>query len=958
MRYELPANHQLPDYILGKPELLPTADTSVPSLTDIQYMSLENGIANDQSVLVSAPTSTGKTLIGWWAIVSCLLKGGRAVYLVSHRALAKQKFEEAQNLFLHDLFDNDPTAIVCATGDAVEDASGKKTSTPLEGQLLIATYEKFLGCLSVGGPPINLKDTTFVCDEVQLIGDPNRGQKVELLLTLIKRSGWRQLVGLSAVLSERDSQSLAEWLNLRVLRNPTREKSIYIECRFPNRILSVEATPERLGEVQSVPVERPTQTLAIVEELLASPEHVPIIVFCMRVNDTYELSMEWSRNREPRVQLDLPPSFEIDNGLVRALERRAAFHNAELSDEERTFVEDRISAGEVDVVFATSTLAAGINFPLGSAVFDRWKRWNFEMGRAHPIDKAEFQNMVGRVGRMGQAANRGTAIMSAEIRDQLQVRNLINFADQEEMTAGINPDDFGSLVLQLFAGQLCHDRQTAYEILATTLSASHEIHNGRGDVAHWRTPLENQIDRLLAERCLVDDGRQITATGYGVAVARSGLKPETARYMMEKLAERAEYLVSLLPNGDRSGNEELLTFILTHGALTSHEYTGRPTRIVNYRLQNQGFSVPNPYADAAEERLFSLPLNAAPAAANGALHLVKWASGRRGDQLVGAIPGIRQGIIENTARDAAWILLGTSEVISHITSINMHEDERPDCLKDKPNRLRALRILNRPLKRIASSVGAGLPRESLWATTLELNGPKRRLTRGQIVSLRENGIITPMQMMDGAALADAARRRALTTETTGPGIANLVRNAARVWKQNQRTVSQRGHMRRGANLGVDNLVEQLYAARGTDLEDAFENAITMLGITCEKLDTRGKHGYPDFKLTNENNHDVIVEVKSKENDTALINQNDVTEVISAAAISGNRDAFCVTLCSPGVEPSVPGQIEACGLLSVIEVSDFAEAFLRVLEGKLGLPEIYDWFCTPGMATKGDLPAYL
>src|SRR3546814_4922234 len=60
---------------------------------------------------------------------------------------------------------------------------------------------------------------------------------------------------------------------------------------------------------------------------------------------------------------------EINADLIRSVERRSAFHNAELSDDERRFVEEQIAEGNVDVVFATSTLAAGVNFPLGSAVF-------------------------------------------------------------------------------------------------------------------------------------------------------------------------------------------------------------------------------------------------------------------------------------------------------------------------------------------------------------------------------------------------------------------------------------------------------------------------------------------------------------------------------------------------------------------------------------------------------------
>src|SRR5450432_2219520 len=112
MKIGLPPAHGLSDFVIGSAELLPKMDGE-PFLTDIQYEALQAGVSVGSNVLVSAPTSTGKTLIGWWTIASAIAVGGRAVYLVSHRALAKQKFEEAQRLFLHGQLGGDRAAIVC-----------------------------------------------------------------------------------------------------------------------------------------------------------------------------------------------------------------------------------------------------------------------------------------------------------------------------------------------------------------------------------------------------------------------------------------------------------------------------------------------------------------------------------------------------------------------------------------------------------------------------------------------------------------------------------------------------------------------------------------------------------------------------------------------------------------------------------------------------------------------------
>src|SRR3546814_9925135 len=98
------------------------------------------------------------------SISTAIQNGCNAVYLVSYRALASQKFEEVQRLFLNEFLGGDQSAIVCATGDGVIDASGRPNSAPLSARILIATYEKFLGCLSVGGVPRDLSNICFVCD--------------------------------------------------------------------------------------------------------------------------------------------------------------------------------------------------------------------------------------------------------------------------------------------------------------------------------------------------------------------------------------------------------------------------------------------------------------------------------------------------------------------------------------------------------------------------------------------------------------------------------------------------------------------------------------------------------------------------------------------------------------------------------------------------------------------------
>ncbi len=78
MKSNLPANHGLSENVLARRELLPEIE-GTPHVTDIQYEALEAGVARGTSILVSAPTSTGKTLIGWWTIAAAIESGHSTV---------------------------------------------------------------------------------------------------------------------------------------------------------------------------------------------------------------------------------------------------------------------------------------------------------------------------------------------------------------------------------------------------------------------------------------------------------------------------------------------------------------------------------------------------------------------------------------------------------------------------------------------------------------------------------------------------------------------------------------------------------------------------------------------------------------------------------------------------------------------------------------------------------------
>ncbi len=169
------------------------------SLTPVQQKALDAGLLNGNSLLVCAPTASGKTLIATMAIAKALEQGQKAIYLVPLKALASEKFKEYQNLF-----QGTPHKVMIAVGDI-----DSESSYLANYDVLILTTEKLDSLLR---HRVNWLSAvkTVVIDEIHLLNDPSRGPTLEIIITLLRMLMKPQLIGLSATIG--NPEELAEWL--------------------------------------------------------------------------------------------------------------------------------------------------------------------------------------------------------------------------------------------------------------------------------------------------------------------------------------------------------------------------------------------------------------------------------------------------------------------------------------------------------------------------------------------------------------------------------------------------------------------------------------------------------------------------------------------------------------------------------------------------------------------------
>ncbi len=176
------------------------ATWGVSSFTEIQQLAIKGGVADGVSMVICAPTSSGKTMVGEIAVLSALRHSKRSLYLVSHKALADQKYEDFLRRF-GDKAENPIASVGLSTGDREEGDTG--------ANIVIATYERALGLVLSG--ELNTRATVVVADELQIIGEVGRGANIETLCALLRQRGVGQFVALTATIE--NPEDLAAWLN-------------------------------------------------------------------------------------------------------------------------------------------------------------------------------------------------------------------------------------------------------------------------------------------------------------------------------------------------------------------------------------------------------------------------------------------------------------------------------------------------------------------------------------------------------------------------------------------------------------------------------------------------------------------------------------------------------------------------------------------------------------------------
>jgi len=596
-----------------------------------------------EDCLVMAPTGSGKTWIAEEAIRSVFKNGGRCWYASPLKALTNAKWVEFGNHF-------DPANVGIVTGDTKENTDAPilvGTTEILRNQLYDAMHSGR-----------NLNCDLVILDEAHFLGDRDRGVVwEEIMIYLPVRIN---LLLLSATIG--NGEEIAAWLAsirgkpCRVIQEENRPVPLFPLFLHPSgRLMPLVEKSRLFGKIDDFigrrPHGRPERGLPPFGEIIAVLDHFTLLpaIFFLKSRSECDAALG---------MCGAPADTEADEAFLPDLEtllerfpnhrqlhdlrtaRVAAHHGGQLPAW-KFLVETMMKQGRLKAIFATSTVAAGVNFPARTIVL-----MNSDLFNGHefsPLSGTEFHQMTGRAGRRGQDRVGFMLTVPGRFMDLIHVRKLLT-RKPEAITSRIRSDF--SMVLNLLLSQTPEDIR---EIFEKSLAAYQQRHGGTQGQAEEQTDLWMDFQRhlrLLREEGFVGMDDRLTENGAWA----SKLRLDQPLLIAECLRK------GVFPRGD----EKLLAAVIApfvydgdqDPAVIRKELPGRLTRAYDRviktlsplagRLKAGGFPVAS---------LFLWP----------AVVIYEWAAGGDWDRIIRKA-GIADG-------DMAMLIMRTADNLRQIMSL-------------------------------------------------------------------------------------------------------------------------------------------------------------------------------------------------------------------------------------------------------------------------------------------------
>lgn len=474
---------------------------SFDRLNPLQSKALPVVLSTTGHVMVVAPTSAGKTLIGEAAALRSIVSDGKpAVWLLPARALAAEVAEIARRWSAHGIRTIELTGETNMSSDAVRRA-----------QLWVATTEKFEALYRRA----SLKDVIsrigcLIIDEVHLVGDPARGATLESLIARLRvAEGRTRIVALSATVSNADE--LAAWFHADLVRSAWRPTVL---------------------TTQLIPYDVPTQGKR--EDFEAAKDDVVLPLLRSLVGEDLGSSSPRTGEKETSSAVVFCGSkagvvrtaaraagvpyrgIDVETVVESCFRRGVGIHFRDAPRAGRAL--DAFRSRDLRVLVATSGLSTGVNTPAKFVVIR-----DLELGMT-PLEVSQAQQMFGRAGRAGQEPE-GFGFMLVPRAEESAWK--VRFSDGYAATSRIAGQLGDAILAELLLGSVV-DRASARAWFEQTLAFAQN---------RVTVDLDGAIDTLVQRGFASEIDGRLAPTEVGLLTSRLMIDVESAGEMRRVLAE-------------------------------------------------------------------------------------------------------------------------------------------------------------------------------------------------------------------------------------------------------------------------------------------------------------------------------------------------------------------------------------------------------------------------------------
>lgn len=610
--------------------------------------------------LVTAPTGAGKTWIAQQAIARVRAKGGKSWYASPLKALTNSKYAEFSTIF-------GAKHVGILTGDRKENPEAPiivGTTEILRNQLYDAMHQG-----------ISLATDFVILDEAHYLGDEDRGVVWEE--TMIYLPSRIPLLLLSATIGNADQ--ISRWLSsirkkkciiVEATKRPVPLFALFMHPSGTLLPLITQGSPEKsnlskkvaayAGSNRPLFLDPPGKLLPFGEimRVLKKYRLLPAIFFLKsradcdhalaRCLDNLIHDQKRKEQLGRRIQMLLAQSSHVArHRQLWHLENlgMGAHHSGQLPAW-KLVLENLMTEGLLDAVFATSTVAAGVNFPARTIVFlnsDRFNGTEFV-----PLTPTEFHQMTGRAGRRGMDHIGFAVVVPGKFMDIRRIARMIasppsdvvsqikiNFSMVLNLLLSHNPEQIEDLLKKSFA---------TYMMMKVQKNRKLRSHVGIDHTYLWKDFIKHL--EFLKETGYVTDKGALTKDGVWASQLR----------VDQPLMIAEGFRLGIFPESDPAFLAAIISsFVYERESDDRFEKASVPPELVTI-FQSANIRL-KPFAGHMSKRGFSTrPLYLRPA-----VTIFEWAAGRPWEKVL-STAAIEEG-------DLAMLILRTADNLRHIRTL-------------------------------------------------------------------------------------------------------------------------------------------------------------------------------------------------------------------------------------------------------------------------------------------------